>query len=215
MPTVQAEALDEATLQPQPPPDVLCSSAELKAQPDAAAVLDQGTTATAQPAGAKPAGSKAAVNAFGVLMGAARKRKPASTTGGDSGEQAKRLAPAAIPLEEGLAAGTTTPPTTTTTTAAAAAVDVPAASVHPRAVATRNAAIVRSALEAAAASGRQPSLQDLLVEQSWQAVLEPVLSRPSAAKLQSFLHNEWTRGVVYPPREAVFAAFNSLPFDQV
>ncbi|KAI8465429.1 MAG: uracil-DNA glycosylase-like protein [Monoraphidium minutum] len=83
------------------------------------------------------------------------------------------------------------------------------------AVAARNGAAVRAALAAAAGAGRQPRLDELLVEPSWVEVLGPELSKPYAQGLQGFLEKEWAGGRVYPQQEAIFRAFNSVPFDQV
>jgi hypothetical protein len=46
-------------------------------------------------------------------------------------------------------------------------------------------------------------------------VLAPEFDKPSVAQLQGFLQQEWGAGTVYPPKESIFRAFNSVPFDQV
>jgi hypothetical protein len=46
-------------------------------------------------------------------------------------------------------------------------------------------------------------------------VLGPEFDKPPAAQLQGFLQQEWAAGTVYPPKESIFRAFNSVPFDQV
>lgn len=46
-------------------------------------------------------------------------------------------------------------------------------------------------------------------------VLAPEFEKPYTAQLQGFLQQEWAAGTVYPPKESVFRAFNSVPFDQV
>uniref|UniRef100_A0A383VXT9 Uracil-DNA glycosylase n=1 Tax=Tetradesmus obliquus TaxID=3088 RepID=A0A383VXT9_TETOB len=82
-------------------------------------------------------------------------------------------------------------------------------------LASRNKAAALAAVQAAAQAGQQPQLKSLLVEPSWLQVLAPEFDKPYAAQLQSFLQQEWAAGTVYPPKECIFAAFNSVPFDQV
>ncbi|KXZ52659.1 hypothetical protein GPECTOR_9g704 [Gonium pectorale] len=96
--------------------------------------------------------------------------------------------------------------------------------------ANRNHALARRAVSVASAPGAAPlSLQSLLVEPSWREALAHELGTSSGGggggrgaggalrQLESFLAGEWAPGrkPVYPPREAVFAAFNACPFDQV
>jgi hypothetical protein len=46
-------------------------------------------------------------------------------------------------------------------------------------------------------------------------VLAAEFDKPYVAQLQGFLQQEWAAGTVYPPKESIFRAFNSVPFDQV
>jgi len=48
----------------------------------------------------------------------------------------------------------------------------------------------------------------------WQ-VLDAEFQKPYMHQLQLFLQDEWACQVIYPPKESIFRAFNSVPFDQV
>ncbi|KAG2492945.1 hypothetical protein HYH03_008853 [Edaphochlamys debaryana] len=84
--------------------------------------------------------------------------------------------------------------------------------------ANRNRALARLAVTQASAPGAPPlALASLLTEPSWQEVLGPQLATPGMRSLEAFLRGEWAPGKkpVFPPRDAVFQAFNACPFDRV
>ena len=66
----------------------------------------------------------------------------------------------------------------------------------------RNTTAVQAALSASA--GTPSRLSDLLVEPSWRDMLGNEFAKPYMATLDKFLHEEWARGAVYPPKEHIF-----------
>ncbi|KAL6043357.1 Uracil-DNA glycosylase [Balamuthia mandrillaris] len=58
-------------------------------------------------------------------------------------------------------------------------------------------------------------LQANLQEPSWRQVLEYELTKPYWTALATFLYKERRDGVVFPPAEDIFAAYNQCPFDNV
>eukprot|EP00798_Chlamydomonas_sp_ICE-L_P015688 gene15688-21795_t len=68
-----------------------------------------------------------------------------------------------------------------------------------------------------AASTAALELSALLRQESWREALEGEFGRPYFQQLSAFLEQEWgnQKLKVFPPRNLVFNAFNSCPFDQV
>lgn len=64
--------------------------------------------------------------------------------------------------------------------------------------------------------GKLPALQDLIVEESWKAVLSDEFEKDYFLKLERFLHCEQLGETpIYPPMECIFRALNSTPFEDV
>ena len=80
--------------------------------------------------------------------------------------------------------------------------------IQPSSVET---AAVPSALTQEAPTG---SLCDLLHEPSWRSALQEEFSKPYFRSLDSFVQGEMSTQQVFPPREMVFRAFNSCPFEK-
>lgn len=74
-----------------------------------------------------------------------------------------------------------------------------------------------SSAPAAAKQAPPGILVDLLTEPSWRSALDADLRKPYFASLQTFVQGELAPGKprVYPPREAIFRAFNSCPFNDI
>ena len=53
------------------------------------------------------------------------------------------------------------------------------------------------------------------IEESWKTRLQEEFDKPYFANLTQFVRNEYASGVVYPPGNEMFAAFDACPFDQV
>ena len=53
------------------------------------------------------------------------------------------------------------------------------------------------------------------IEESWKTRLQEEFDKPYFANLTQFGRNEYASGVVYPPGNEMFAAFDACPFDQV
>lgn len=53
------------------------------------------------------------------------------------------------------------------------------------------------------------------IDSSWQAYLQAEFDKPYFADLVSFVRNEYKNGLVYPPGNKIFNAFNSCPFENV
>lgn len=82
--------------------------------------------------------------------------------------------------------------------------------------ANRNQALAKQVVIGCERSGSLPGLASLLVEPSWAALLGEELGRPYFRDLERFVHAEWGGSkMVFPPKDAVFRAFNSCPVDQV
>ena len=52
-------------------------------------------------------------------------------------------------------------------------------------------------------------------ESSWAALADAEASKPYWASLETFVQREWIGATVYPPREHVFRALNSVPLGDV
>ncbi|MBR5843249.1 MAG: uracil-DNA glycosylase [Bacteroidaceae bacterium] len=53
------------------------------------------------------------------------------------------------------------------------------------------------------------------IEESWKTRLQEEFDKPYFANLTQFVRNEYASGVVYPPGNEMFAAFDACPFEQV
>ncbi len=56
---------------------------------------------------------------------------------------------------------------------------------------------------------------NIKIEESWKAVLGDQFASDYFARLAAFVESAYASGVVYPPEEHVFEAFNRTPFDRV
>ena len=73
----------------------------------------------------------------------------------------------------------------------------------------RNTQVALAKLEEAKAQGVQPTLSELLVEDSWRQILGSEFQKPYWTKLQQFLHEEWASHKIFPPQHLVFRSSNS------
>lgn len=76
----------------------------------------------------------------------------------------------------------------------------------------RNVGVAELRVEQSKARGGQPTLEDLLIEESWRKRLRPEFKKPYMAKLQGFLHKEWANQKIYPPKHLVFRQGPSSAF---
>ena len=53
------------------------------------------------------------------------------------------------------------------------------------------------------------------IEESWKAVLDDQFASDYFARLAAFVKSAYASGVVYPPEECIFEAFNRTPFHRV
>ncbi len=58
-------------------------------------------------------------------------------------------------------------------------------------------------------------MRNLLLDAGWRTALEGAFAAASFARLESFVEAAYRAGVVYPPRNLIFEAFNRTPFDKV
>ncbi len=56
---------------------------------------------------------------------------------------------------------------------------------------------------------------DVKMEPSWKAELADEFESPYFAQLAAFVKEAYAKGVVYPPANLIFEAFNRTPFDKV
>ncbi|GAB4820528.1 hypothetical protein N2152v2_007574 [Parachlorella kessleri] len=85
-----------------------------------------------------------------------------------------------------------------------------------RAHANRNAALAKQVVIGCERSGTLPALRDLVIEDSWRQLLASEFDKPYFADLERFVQGEWHgKAMVFPPKDAIFRAFNSCPVDQV
>ena len=74
--------------------------------------------------------------------------------------------------------------------------------------AARNVEVAKLRVEQAALQQTQPGLTDLLIDESWRQHLKAEFQKPYMAKLQSFLHEEWAKQTVFPPKHLIFRCNN-------
>lgn len=53
------------------------------------------------------------------------------------------------------------------------------------------------------------------IDSSWADVLTSEFEKPYFKELMTFVDSEYESNTCYPPRDAIFAAFNQCPFDQI
>lgn len=53
------------------------------------------------------------------------------------------------------------------------------------------------------------------IEQSWKHQLQTEFDKPYFARLAAFVHEEYRKGICYPPAKLIFNAFNLCPFGSV
>ena len=56
---------------------------------------------------------------------------------------------------------------------------------------------------------------EVQIEESWKAHLQQEFDKPYFAKLNEFVHAEYSQFACYPPGKHIFNAFNLCPFNQV
>ena len=56
---------------------------------------------------------------------------------------------------------------------------------------------------------------EVQIEESWKARLQQEFDKPYFAKLNEFVHAEYSQFACYPPGKLIFNAFNLCPFNQV
>ena len=59
------------------------------------------------------------------------------------------------------------------------------------------------------------TLKDIQIEDSWKAVLADEFQADYFSLLKSFLIEEKTKSIVYPPGELIFNAFNTTPIEKI
>ena len=52
------------------------------------------------------------------------------------------------------------------------------------------------------------------IEQSWRNILQEEFNSPYFVQLMAFVKDAYNTGIVYPPKEQIFEAFNRTPFDR-
>jgi len=68
----------------------------------------------------------------------------------------------------------------------------------------RNLAVVSQRVQEASARGVQPEVLELLADESWRGVVGAEFRKPYMAKLEQFLHQEWSSHKVFPPQNLIF-----------
>ncbi|MDR2937237.1 MAG: uracil-DNA glycosylase [Rikenellaceae bacterium] len=56
---------------------------------------------------------------------------------------------------------------------------------------------------------------DVKIAESWKSRLTSEFEKPYFTELVKFVHEEYSRGTVYPPGKKIFAAFDACPFDEL
>lgn len=56
---------------------------------------------------------------------------------------------------------------------------------------------------------------DVRIEESWKSRLQEEFDKPYFYALTQYVRSEYRSGVVYPPGNEIFAAFDACPFEQV
>lgn len=55
----------------------------------------------------------------------------------------------------------------------------------------------------------------VIIEESWEKVLQPDFDKPYFKELTDFVRSEYAATTIYPPASLIFNAFNLCPFDKV
>ena len=84
-----------------------------------------------------------------------------------------------------------------------------------RALGNRNDALAKQAVIRTERSGDLPMLGDLLVEPSWRDLLDKEMNKTYFKSLETFVRGEWNSHMIFPPKHAVFRAFNTCPVQEV
>ena len=84
-----------------------------------------------------------------------------------------------------------------------------------RSHANRNLALAKQVVIASEKKGTVPALADLLIESTWQEALRGEFSKPYFRDLERFVQSAWNSSMVFPPKDCVFRAYNSVPLDRV
>lgn len=79
----------------------------------------------------------------------------------------------------------------------------------------RNNALAKQAVIKSEQAGDLPRISDLLIEESWKIILKDEFSKSYFEKLEKYVRSEWNSHMVFPPKDAIFRAFNSCPVDNV
>ncbi len=58
-------------------------------------------------------------------------------------------------------------------------------------------------------------MPEVKLEQGWKVALEPEFNKEYFTKLREFVRREYSSGIVYPPAQHIFHAFNACPLDCV
>ena len=53
------------------------------------------------------------------------------------------------------------------------------------------------------------------IDPAWKKVLEPEFEKPYWESLTTFVRDQYTKGIIYPPARNIFNAFDLCPFDSV
>ncbi len=61
----------------------------------------------------------------------------------------------------------------------------------------------------------KPNLADFLIEKDWKELLETEFQKNYFIQLEKYLIGEYEKGVVRPPKELIFNAFNLTKFNEV
>lgn len=69
--------------------------------------------------------------------------------------------------------------------------------------------------QATAPSSSLPNLADLVTEPSWQSLVAQEASKQYWHGLEAFVQQEWQRARVFPEKQHIFRALNSVPVQDV
>jgi hypothetical protein len=64
-------------------------------------------------------------------------------------------------------------------------------------------------------SEAEPNIMDLITEPSWKTVLDQDYKSKHIANLTKFLNEEYEKNIIYPPKNKIFNALNTTPFNKV
>ena len=58
-------------------------------------------------------------------------------------------------------------------------------------------------------------IQDYLIDSTWKRLLQSEFQKSYFLEINEFLEKEYQKGIVRPPKELIFNAFNSTKIDEV